>query len=113
MVSLNNLLGITLEEEVSLNHATSSDVAEGACSILVIFNNGGLGISVFEVHTEEFALIFALDQDEGMDTIDLKATSAVIVGTVLSLSPHSPCAFTKSEFVDSLTETKESLGRKL
>ena len=48
-----------------------------------------------------------------MYTIDLFASSSVIIRTVLSLSPHSPCTFTNTELVDSFSETIYSLRGKL
>ena len=82
-----------MEEEVDFDLAAGGDVAEGAGAVVVEPEEGRLCIGVPEEHSEVVALVLALNHDEVVDTVDLLATYAGVVGTVLSLSPHSPGTF--------------------
>lgn len=47
-----------------------------------------------------------------MYSIHSESSSTIVVRTVLSNSPHSPCTFLQLEFTNSLTKSKDSLWRK-
>jgi len=72
-----------------------------------------LGIGVSEEHTKEVSLLFSLNQNKWVYSLDLFTTYAIIVRAVLTFGPHSPCAFSELKLSDSLSKNKKSLRRKL
>jgi len=92
---LDDRLGRTVHEESNFDLATNSDVAQGCTSSSgVELNKRGLCVRVSEPHSEEISLLFALNENKWMDTIDLFASCAIIIRAVGSSSPHCPGTFT-------------------
>lgn len=114
MILCKNWFSWTMEEEYYFNLATNSNIAQGcSSSLLVEFDEWWLCIWVSEPHTEEITLLLALNKDERMDTIDLLATSTVIIRAICTSGPHSPSTFSKLEFTNSFSKTIHSLWRQL
>lgn len=113
-VSLDDLLGRTLHEEVGMDHAASCDVAENGLALFTVLDNGRHAVGVTEPDSDEFVLVLlGLDQSKRMHAIGLFESCAVIVGSLLAVSPHGPSALVEEELAVALSKTEDALRGKL
>lgn len=99
-----------MDIEVDIQNTSSGDIAESARSISFILQERRLSIRVSEPHAHKVSLVLPLHKNEGVHSIGLLTTCSVIVHVVLALCPHGPGAFAELEFVDSFSQTEDSLG---
>lgn len=87
------------DEEVNFDLSSEGDVAENIIAVWILSNNGKLGISIAEVHTDVLLGLTAAYQQEGVHTI-LTTTATGIIEVFLvcdAIGPHSPGALSKVE----------------
>jgi len=109
LVILYDIFGGALEEEVDFDVTSGCHVTQNASALVVVSNHWRLSVGVSEENTHEFRSSVCLNQQKWMDSVGLLESVTVIVGSFLTISPHSPGSFAKFELSDSLTEAKQVL----
>ena len=94
------------DEEVNFDLSSEGDVAENIIAVWILSNNGKLGISITEVHTDVLLGLTAAYQEEGVHTI-LATTATGIIEVFLvcnAVGPHAPGALSEVEGGQALSE---------
>ena len=111
-VSSNDLLSITLHEEVGVDLTSSSDVSQDSLAVITVLDDWRHAVGVSEPDTHELVFLLAsLNKGEWVDTVGLLETGSIVIRSFLAIGPHSPGALLKLEFSVSLTKPKDALGR--
>jgi len=91
-----DFLGGSFEEEIYVQVATSSDVAQN-CILLVVADDWCLRVGTSKEDSHELVGLSGFDQAERMHTGQLLATTAMIEVMFLVMSPHGPGSLTHLE----------------
>lgn len=99
-----------MNEEISFNLTSNSDITESGCAIVVESDDWGLCIGVSEEDAKVVVLsLSALHHDEWVHTIGALATQAIVIGAHLARGPHGPGALTNVEFMHTFTQSVDVL----
>ena len=112
LVVLNNFFSRPRYEEVNFDLSTQGDIAENIIAIWLLSNNGELGISIAEVHTDILLSLTATNQQEGVHTI-LATTATGIIEVCLicdSICPHAPGALSEFKGSKALSKPIDLVG---
>lgn len=93
VVLLDDIGCASLEHEVDFDLASSGDIAEKSLVIVSVLHNGGHGVAVTEVEPKKLVLGRRLNEHEWVHSVSLLATSSIVSGSFLAVSPHCPCSF--------------------
>jgi hypothetical protein len=108
VIGLNDFLRASFGEEVHLELTTSGKVSKCVVTVGLVGDYWRLSIGVSEEDSHPLVFLLSLDESKWMDSVSLFSTSSIIVLTLSSIGPHSPCSWNKREFSLSFTESVDS-----